>query len=700
MPPLAFALGLFGLMALRAVSNEASTAEVLAYGLFLAAYVVLPGWLAYRLLGAPDDDWLMALGMGWMLGHVIQLGSYLALKCVGASGLYAYFPIVLLPLAALGLGRARPSAQRAPPRPGHVVLLFGILALAVGRTPILPYWWLAGWPDFLFHVGNAAELKHHWPLSDPRLAGEALNYHFFSYAFPAGASQVTGIPVAALMQRLAASALPVLLGLQVFNAGRAYGRSAAAGLLGAALVVLHADVAATLLPLLGLGKFSGGFNSYLDVGIYGSLSTALGLASFASLAIALRRWLTGARPDPRSLGLAAALAAAASGVKGSVMPVVLAALGGLLAWTGLVRRRPSGRALAATLLLGLAAAPMTLYLALGPGSYASGMFVIEPLQAMSSSAFYKEIAARLPAPDAWLTPLVAPLWMLGYLGVGALAGLFLLWRERRRLDDAQRWLALVFAAGLAPSLLLTAPGHSQIFFLYNGQLALTVLGGAWLASQARPRTRRGVVLALALLVLALPMLGGAAWEIGARVERDWSFRPRAAVLEADYAEGLRWIRETTAPTDLFVTQHGFILVSAFGERRVFYETDYFTAAAHARRAPGNRYGSRTRKKETEPFAGRERAFRRFLSGPGLEDVRALRAFASDAGESYLVVDDVTTLVGIGWGHYRVQAPPRPDRFEANPLLLPVFSNRALRIYRVEDGGPPARSSAPTAGARR
>jgi hypothetical protein len=43
------------------------------------------------------------------------------------------------------------------------------------------------------------------------------------------------------------------------------------------------------------------------------------------------------------------------------------------------------------------------------------------------------------------------------------------------------------------------------------------------------------------------------------------------------------MRQSTPRDSLFLTQHGFILVSAFAERRVFYETEHFTAANHASR---------------------------------------------------------------------------------------------------------------------
>ncbi len=688
-----FGLGLLLLMGLRGLLEGAGPGDVVAHALFLTAYVMLPGWLAYQLFRAPDDDWIMALGMGWTLGYVIQLAVYIGLKPVGASWLYPFFPILLLPLAALARG-SRSSAAVASPRLSHGVLLLGILLLAVERTPLLAHWWLAGDPDFGFHVGSAAELKHHWPLRDPRVAGEPWNYHFFSYAFPAGASQVTGIPIAALLHRLAAPALPVLLGLQVFNAGRVYGGSAVAGLLAAALILLHADLGVPIFELLGSAGRSEGFRSYLALGVYSSISTVLGLVLFASLAIALRRWLTGSSPDRRALGLAAILAAAASGAKGSVMPVVLAGLGALVAWTWLVRRRGAGRALAAGVLLTLASAPMTLLLTVGQASYASAMFGVEPLRVMLDSDFYRTIGSWLGFEAAWLPPLLAPLWLLGFLGIGGVTGLLFLWRERQHLDDAQRWLAWTFATGLVPALVLAASGMSQVFFLYNGQVALAVLGGAWLASQGMPRHGGRIALALALAVLALPTLLGAARETAGQLARDWGPRSPASALEAEYSEGLRWVREATPRDALFLTNHGFILVSAFGERRVFYETDWFAAAALAHRS-AQRWGSsssRIREQPVHPFVPRVRALLRFFEHPDPDSARALRAFARQAGEMYLVVDSVAKRVGRGWGSYEIQAPGAPKDFESSPLLAPVFGNQALRIYRVEDRSPPRGSS--------
>jgi hypothetical protein len=89
-----------------------------------------------------------------------------------------------------------------------------------------------------------------------------------------------------------------------------------------------------------------------------------------------------------------------------------------------------------------------------------------------------------------------PFWLLGYLGVGGVMGLLFLLRERHHVDDGQRWLWMTLLAGLAPVLLPKAPGYSQLFFLDNGQAALTVLGGAWFASRQEPQSPRRLTLAL------------------------------------------------------------------------------------------------------------------------------------------------------------------------------------------------------------
>jgi len=616
-----FALGVLVLMVLRPVANGSSAGEVTLYGLFVAAYVLMPGWLFYSFFRAPDEDWLVALGMGWTLGHVIQLSAFILLKLCGASSLYPFFPVLLIPLAALAFRRSRRAGTFGgldPPALAHVALLFAVLVLAMGRVQVVPDWRLAAHHDLAFHIGNAAELKNHWPLRDPRVAGQALNYHFFSYAFPAGMSQVTGMPVAPLMHRLAASALPMLLALQIFNAGRVCMGSAVAGFAAAALIVLHADPAISVSEHLGFG-WSSGFNSYLDVGIYDSTSTALGLVLFTTLAITLHRWLTASGPDRRAVGLAAILAFAASGAKGSVMPVVLAALAGLVVCRLLVPPRRAGRTVTAMVLLTLASAPMTIHLALGPASYAQAMFRPVPVEAMLSSDFHRWVVELVRSGSAehaaWLSALVLPFWLVGYLGVGGVTGLLFLLRERHRLDDGQRWLWLSFAGGLVPALLLDADGLSQLFFVYNGQVALALLGGAWLASCRKPRSLGPLAVAIALSALALPTLLGSGADIATRLRRDLASRPRESGLAADYSRGLRWMRQSTPRDSLFLTQHGFILVSAFAERRVFYETEDYTAAHHASRWRKSEDGWKRGLRNERPRAvfPHGRALLRFLS---------------------------------------------------------------------------------------
>ena len=192
--------------------------------------------------------------------------------------------------------------------------------------------------DLLFHAGTAAELRHRWPLQDPRVAGVPLHYHVLAYALPIEAADRAAAPLADPLLR----ARPALLGRP---AGAADGerrpgalrRRAAPVSLGAAVALFHADPGARPRPRSGCLQQPPRDRD-------------------------LRKPDDGLQPRParrpraRARGLArdaaagasspcsALLAAAASGAKTTVLPVVLGGLALCAAWAF---ARHAGRRVAA-----------------------------------------------------------------------------------------------------------------------------------------------------------------------------------------------------------------------------------------------------------------------------------------------------------------------------------------------------------------
>jgi hypothetical protein len=676
---------LLGLMVVRPLAYAVTPGNLLGFWAFVILYVAAPGMLLVRALGVLDDDAPMAVGCGIVLGLGLETAAYLLFKLTGLPVLFYVYPLIVL-IAALR--RHRGPSPVSTPSSGLLFLamlaalaqeLHGLVTPARLSEP-LPI-------DLLFHAGNAAELRNHWPLQDPRVAGTPLVYHFFGYCLHAGASHWTGQAVAPILLVMAPGPAVALLALQIYNVGRVLFRSAPAGLVAAGLVLFHVDVGAEVIPALG------GFRSYLGAAIYGSTTTLFGFLYFMTLALVVHRYFAEgggkARHHLLAMGL---LSFVASGTKGSVMPVVIAglvALVGVRAWT--TRRLPR-RPLAALGVAAAAAAPMTAYLSRGQESFVA-MFRFLPGSVPEGSAFLRhacEVVSGggpnllVPAPCAQVPALVrvalTGIWAVGYLGIGGMAGLAWLRRHRAALGDAEVWTLGVTAAGAAAAYFLaTASGLSQLFFLYNGQVMLAVLGGGFLVEAAREPRRR-----LAALVLCglgtLPVVMKAVWGVTTGLEGDVrQALLRPSPLERQYGQGLAFLREETPRDAVVVGRYGSLLVSAFAERRSFYETGYFTSHAHRLRQEGI----------GEAFPDRLAAQRAMWERPDRRLVTSVLG-PLPGTPVLLFVDDVILDPSAGWMSARLRPMRRPSYPQGT--AAPLFANGAVAVYRVDGDGTAGRES--------
>jgi hypothetical protein len=145
---------------------------------------------------------------------------------------------------------------------------------------------------------------------------------------------------------------------------------------------------------------------------------------------------------------------------------------------------------------------------------------------------------------------------------------------------------MCLGGGALAYLLAATTGLSQLFFVYNGQIMLGVLGGGFFASAARQGRGRALTLVVCAL-LALPILSKMVWGVVDGVERDASeARALPSVLETQYSQALNFLRERSPRDSVVMGRPGSLLVSAFAERRSYYETGYFTARAHRLRGEG------------------------------------------------------------------------------------------------------------------
>jgi hypothetical protein len=668
------AAALAALLVSRPLVHGASPRAVAAFWAVVLGEIVVPGVLLCRgaRLCRKDDGWL-TLGQGATLGLSIQGLALIAGRALGLRWLPA---VLAVGVAGLGFLLDRRRSERESPgrRVGPAVPLL-TLCVVLGAVAIQPLTSAArvGEPvpyDMLFHAGDAAELRHRWPLEDPRVAGIPVNYHLLAFALPVEAADVGGAPVADPLLALAPLFWLGLLALQTANAGRRLFGDGYAGGLAAAVALFHADPGA----LLGLGP--GAFNSFFATGVYGSPTTVCGLIVLAGLVIAVEGWIE--KGDARQLYAVAVLAAAASAAKTTVLPVVVGAFGVCAAWALLVRRTPQARrwvlVFAATAIAG---APLTLWQR-GAAVGHLGMLHWAPAAAFTSSRF-AAAAARALGPGAVTGPGALPtflVWLVGYLGLAGVAAA--VWLARREpLRPIQAWALAVVLVGTVSGLVLDVPGLSQLFLLYDGQLLLCLFAGAGLARAfAAPRTPRAVVLAAALVLVSLPALDHLARALPAAFRADatsLAWAPSAAV--RDYGAGLGWLRANAAADAVVFADDRSLYLSAFGEVRLFYENGLYTARAWEV-GPG-----------VDPWPERTAVQERLLRRPDPAAAAAARAAVGPGPRMLVVADYVPSRVESGI----VVASPGPAASRGlfpDALFARRFANGAMQVYEVRTPRPP------------
>jgi hypothetical protein len=656
-------------LVVRPVAHGVPFATVLAFWATVLGQVVLPGVLLVRglRLRGSRDPWLR-VGQGATLGLALQGMALVAGRALGVPWLPT---LVALTAAGAGMALARrgsSASEIAPaPPPAAPAWTLAVALVAVLLQPLTSAQRL-GEPvpfDLLFHAGTAGELRHRWPLEDPRVAGVPLHYHVLAYALPIEAADLAGAPLADPLLALAPLFWLGLLALQMANAGRVVFEDARAGVAGAAAALFHADPG----YLLGLGR--GAFNSHFATAVYGSPTTVCSLVLLLGLTLSLEGFVETRRRH--ELAAVVLLAAAVSGAKTTVLPVVLGGLA-LCAARAFVLRRAAEWRLWATALVAVAAAgaPFTLWQSLGPASY-SRMAHLGIGTAFTSSAFSGH-AARWLGPGALAGAPALPvflLWLAGFLGLAGVAAALWLARRQGHFTATQVFILSLTGVAVVATQLVDAPGLSQLFLFYNGQLLLCLVAGAGLASAFPPRRRLAdYAMGLLLLLAALPSFAKVARALPAMAESDAAGLTRPASLVADeYAQGLAWLRAHASRDAVVFADNPSLLLSAFGEVRLYYETGLYTARAWEV-GPSR-----------EPWPERVALQERLLRRPDRGAIAEARRAIGKGARLLVVADAVQSRIESGF----VLAAPGPvpgRRLFPEDLFELRFANATLHVYEA------------------
>jgi len=685
--------------------------EAILYIGFINFWVVAPGILAYQLLTQRSDWSLDHWGLGVPLGYALLILGYLLGGPVGQRGLMLWFTPLVGGLCLLWLGwrKQLPRAVTLTLSVRESLGLSLILCLALGllamrdfpHTRTVAEILLSGSGtdynrDKLYFIGQIAALKHFWPLTDLRVAGEVLRYHFGTFLPLATASSLTGLEVSTLLNRLDPVWMVILVGGHLFWVGRRF-FGTAAGLWSVGLGLLVSDLSSPLFGLYPLvrnrlGEIPGLIvmeepvfrNNFFSVFNF-SPSQTFGMVFLIALVALLSDQLSQRPVTVKGLVLWALVCLGASLAKVILLPLVLLALA-LFTLGEWAQRRWLFGPIVWPGLIALGAFLLTSDLTLAQG----GVLPIgwQPFAALKTFPAWQAIT-RLPVVgpltatnDSLRIALVCVLFLLGHAPV-LFSGVVLFWRfHAARSQPTARWLMALLSAGFAAYLLLGRDdnfgGGDQKYFLNYAHVPLLLLAGAGVwhsVSVAAPYWRHGL-----RAVLGAGLVAGFATTVilsvtGLNYLR-YTYPPDESDLPPTLLEALLWVRANTPEDSILAVNNQSRLYyrrpfkdfyfandpatpdyvqfhySAFTERRIFLEG----FGLGQRLAPNGLLAA---------YADRIELNRRVFE---LSDTSALELLQTEYHVQYLLVDQRAQL-------------PRPT-FEA-AWVERVFQNAVAEVYQLQ-----------------
>jgi hypothetical protein len=491
-PPTAYALHRYG----------ASAWDLLVYGGYTAALVAAPGVLLWRVARRSARGLAEDFGPGLALGYVLEVLAYLAARALGEPRAVVVAPIaVLLAFAAVpGLRRwwrADDTSERAPlgwiwanASVAAAVLIWSAVYFMRSRGVEYNF----NDADLPFQLALIGELRQHVPPEVPWVRGEALSYHWYSYADMAAATWVTGLSPQVVLLRLffvpLLGALPFALGALTRQITGRWWPGPVAALIAFAGVAPYPY--GWRLPETyvtnGLGPVEDGV--VLRFGLFSSPTQTFAALVAVGLVMVLVDLLRPARADVRGWLLLAAFVAVICGAKATYLPLVLCALLLVVAVTLAFERRWHRPALLAVAVVvpGILFAQFVLF-----HGESQGM-VVDPLGGLpryglgASTGLGALPMGAVPATGVTLAVITAITLLAWVFMWGAAVPVWLRGRWR---DPAHVLLTGIGVAAFGAVLLLNHYGFSQTWFLVAARPYLAVLAVAGLARLTGRDSRPG-----------------------------------------------------------------------------------------------------------------------------------------------------------------------------------------------------------------
>lgn len=466
---------------------------VLSYAAYLAGYVFVPGAILTRIALRRRPSVLEFMSWGIPLGFAVEIATFLLLSWSGLRGVISWLPATwgALGLALLFRGRTRPLTSYGAGwgTPAAWCAVAG-LALAICSTTASQMY--AGSPvvsgvlggsthhDWVYLLSRAAEIKQHWPLENPSLAGQPLSYHYFLLVHIASASRVTGISIDLIGLRLCVLPLGLALLAQALSLGRAQTRVLWGSVIAAAILFVFDEL--SLFSDADQGVFGSNFARWLFI----SPTFFFGMIYTGALLLWVYRMLAYDAFDLREWAATFLLAAAGTGAKGTVVPPLALALGMWIAIDWIRTRRAPRRAMGvlSALLLGFGLVYVSILAAWGTGSATFTPFMwiritqfwLEHVDSWTAACATLGLSPSLSRSLAMGT--CASVIFIGFLGL-RLLGVWaaLRWKQQSN-PTLALWLGLAAFAYFAFGQLIMLDSNGQLYLLYPVQLPLAVLSAA------------------------------------------------------------------------------------------------------------------------------------------------------------------------------------------------------------------------------
>jgi hypothetical protein len=229
----------------------------------------------------------------------------------------------------------------------------------------------------------------------------------------------------------------------------------------------------------------------------------------------------------------------------------------------------------------------------------------------------------------------------------------------------------MLVAGLVPALTLDIPGASQLFFAYDSQLFLAVIGGAGLVALLTAPVRR-VWPAVVIGLVAVPIVHRVAWGVPNSLRADAFAAARASgPWTREYLRALAWLRVNGTLSTVVLADNSSFALSALGEVRSFYENGTFTERCFSAARNGE-----------SCWSERVELVRRIVRHADPAAVAEARRLVGGATRLLVVVDRVVWRDRDGV-FYQRPLPLDPPGAPRPHFLRELFANDMMRVYEVD-----------------